>query len=109
MVTMYLSLAAVTLGAADSGLDVSGPAGLIALVAIPGLRAAVNAVMVLAILANANAWVFSASRLAEGILPGFLSTLSKHQLPLRSLWTLMTIYLVVIAAVSLGVVLLSTQ
>jgi len=113
VVAMYLALAAVTLGAADSGLDVSGPAGLVALVNNPGLRAAVNAVMVLAILANANAWVFSASRLAysagsDGILPGFLGTLSKHQLPLRSLWILMTIYLVVIVAVGLGVVSLST-
>lgn len=113
VVTMYLSLAAVTLGAANSGLDVSGPAGLVALVSNPGLRAAVNAVMVLAILANANAWVFGASRLAysaacERILPGFLGTLSKHQLPLKSLWTLMIIYLVVIVVVSFGVASLST-
>lgn len=113
VVTMYLSLAAVTLGAAHSGLDVSGPAGLVALVSIPAVRATVNAVMVLAILANANAWVFSASRLAysagcAGILPSFLGTLSKHRLPLKSLWALMTIYLVVIAAVSLGAVSLAT-
>lgn len=113
VVTMYLSLAAVTLGAAQLGLNVSGPAGLVALLNVPSLRATMNAVMVLAILANANAWVFGASRLAysagyEGILPSFLGTLSRRHLPLNSLWTLMTIYLIVVTVVGLGVVSLST-
>ncbi|MFH0881083.1 MAG: APC family permease [Lentisphaerota bacterium] len=113
VVILYLSLAAVTLGAASAGLDVSGPAGLIALVGHPGVRAIVNLVMVLAILANANAWIFSASRLAcaagqKGILPGFLGTLSKHQLPMQSLWVLLALYLSVIAIARLGIVTLST-
>ena len=111
--TMYLSLAAVTLGAAQLGLNVSGPSGLVALLNVPGLRTTMNAVMVLAILANANAWVFGASRLTysagcEGILPSFLGTLSKRHLPLNSLWTLMTIYLIIITVVGLGAVSLSS-
>jgi amino acid transporter len=113
VVAVYLSLAAVTIGAAASGVDLAGPAGLVQLMPGSTLGLAVTAVMLLVILANANAWVFGASRLVysagrQGPLPGFLGQLSQRQVPLPSLGSMLAVYLAVIAIVSSGIVRLDT-
>lgn len=113
VVAVYLSLAAVTIGAAASGVEIAGAAGLVGLMPGSGFGAAMTAVMLMVILANANAWVFGASRLVysagrEGILPSFLGRLSGRQVPLHSLWGMLAVYLAVIVIVGSGFIRLDT-
>jgi len=113
VVAVYLSLASVTIGAETAGVNIAGAAGLVELVPRSGFGAAVTAVMLLVILANANAWVFGASRLVysagcQGTLPRFLSRLSGRSVPVRSLWSMLGVYLVVVTIVGSGTVRLDT-
>lgn len=113
VVVIYLALAFTAIGAKVSGLDVAGAAGLTALVQDFALESVVIAIMVLIIVANANAWVFGASRLVyasgrEGILPPYLGTLAKTGVPSASLASLMTVYALVTIASGLGWLSLST-
>lgn len=94
---LYLALAATTIGASVSGVPVTGSSGLSALVGTGLVGKVLVAVMVLVILANANAWVFGASRLiysagSEGILPRSLGKLDSSDVPRNALLALMAFY-----------------
>ena len=113
VVVLYLSLAAVTIGAAASGVTITGPAGLVELVSGSVFGLVLTGIMLLVILANANAWVFGASRLVysagrQQLLPAYLGQLSRRQVPLHSLWTMLIVYLAVIVIVGAGIVRLDT-
>jgi amino acid transporter len=94
---LYWALAFTTVGAVHAGVDaVASPSGVIALLNGSILEPVCLMVIVLLILGNANAWVYSGSRFffaeaKEGILPSALATLSDRDVPVRCL---LTIYVV---------------
>lgn len=103
---LYFALALTSVGAQATGVSVEGAAGLTSLLAGTPLQAGVVVVMVLVILANANAWVFGASRLVysagrDGILPEALDRVNRDGIPVVSLLTLLGFYIVVIAGMSI--------
>lgn len=104
VVFLYLSLAVTSIGAQVSGVSVIGASGLVSLVKDTPVGTVLVGVMVLVILANANAWIFGASRLIyasgrQGILPAYLGRLSKHNVPSFSLISLFLFYTAVIIIV----------
>ena len=101
VVLLYLGLAITSIGAQVSGVTVKGASGLTSLVNKTPIGFLLMIIMVLVILANANAWVFGASRLIyasgrDGILPSFLGRLSKNSIPSASLISLLVVYTVVL-------------
>lgn len=110
---LYLSLAFTSIGAAASGRAVTGASGLVALVSGSWAGKLLVGVMVLVIVANANAWVFGASRLAfaagrDGILPQALARISSRDVPWVSLLALLGGYVIVIVASHFAGVTVST-
>ena len=100
---MYLVLAFTAIGAWSQGVKVASISGIASLTGQGVVSIVLVWVMVLIILANANAWVFSASRLVyaaseKRILPHFLAKLDKHASPINSLLTLFVAYTIVILA-----------
>lgn len=117
---LYLFLGLTTTGALDSGVPLHGAAGLAALLRGNSLGNPLIVVMLLVIMANANAWVFGASRLVyaagrRGIMPRFLGKLSRNDIPVASLGTLFCVYAGVILVRTLanlpidGIILLVNQ
>ncbi|HEX2049563.1 MAG TPA: APC family permease [Actinomycetota bacterium] len=97
VVALYVGLGFTTAGALESGRDVQGASGLAALLGDDVLADVLLVVMVLVIAANANAWVFGASRFLygagrSGALPAYLGTLSPRGVPVASLVTLLGCY-----------------
>jgi amino acid transporter len=104
---LYLALGFTTVGAMAGGVDVLGAAGLTSLLHETGVGDVLLALMVLVILANANAWVFGASRSLyaagrEGILPTYLGGLSRRNVPAASLVSLFAAYTATILVVQYG-------
>lgn len=82
---LYGVLAATTNGAALAGIPVDQTAGT-AMLYPPAWRGAFTVVIVLIVLANANAWVFGSSRLffaagKSGLLPATIGTTDRRGLP----------------------------
>jgi len=107
VVVLYLVLGLTTVGAQDRGLDLTGPSGLVTLVDQTPVGRLLVVVMVLVVLANANAWVFGASRLVfaagrDGVLPRALGRLSRRDVPAASLLALLAAYLAVIVVATAG-------
>ena len=107
VVVLYVVLGLTTVGAQDRGLDLTGPSGLVTLVDQTPVGRLLVVVMVLVVLANANAWVFGASRLVfaagrDGVLPRAFGRLSTRDVPAVSLLTLLAAYLAVIAIATAG-------
>jgi amino acid transporter len=107
VVVLYLVLGLTTVGAQDRGLDLTGPSGLVTLVDQTPVGRLLVVVMVLVVLANANAWVFGASRLVfaagrDGVLPRVFGRLSTRDVPAVSLLTLLAAYLAVIVIATAG-------
>ncbi len=89
VLALYWVLALTASGASLSGANVSGAAGLSVLFPAK-LRAAMNGLTAVIILANANSWIFGCSRLVfsggrDGILPSALGELDKAQIPRNAL------------------------
>jgi amino acid transporter len=87
---LYLLLALVSVGAELSGYSVKGPEGIALLVEDSVAERGLLFVMVLLLMANGNAWVFSISRLfyasgKEGSLFRGLGVLDSRGIPRRSL------------------------
>jgi amino acid transporter len=104
---LYLGLGYTTIGADARGVEVAGPSGLAALFRDTAVGGLLLALMILVILANANAWVFGASRSIyasgrDGILPRPLGRLSLRSVPAVSLVALFAIYTTVILVVRYG-------
>jgi amino acid transporter len=100
VVCLYFGLTITSLGAEASGVSVKGASGLASLVTNSPLGVFQLLIMVLVIPANANAWIFGASRLyysagRSGILPGFLGCLSTNDMPLNSLISSLLVYITV--------------
>jgi amino acid transporter len=98
---LYLLLAFTSIGAMANHIDVNGPAGLASLADNTPIAKILVFIMVLLIVANANSWVFVASRLVHStarqhILPRYLGTLSPKAIPNNSLMTLFAAYAIVI-------------
>lgn len=101
---LYLALGVMSVGAVILGNNVDGPAGVASLVGDGWFGSALIAIMVLVILANANAWVFGASRLIysagdQRILPSALGRLSRTGIPRVSLLVLLAGYTVLILVI----------
>jgi len=103
---LYIVLATVSAGAIINNIKLAGPSGLTVLIKnIPYYRIVLSAVVIL-IMANANAWIFGASRLiyASGrdkILPQFLGKLSKKDMPANSIIVLCLFYVLFVIALYL--------
>lgn len=94
---LYVLLALTSAGAELSGANVRGASGMANLVAAVFAEKGLLGVMVLVLLANGNAWVFSISRLfyasgKEGSLPGWLGHLDRRGIPMRSLFFLLAAF-----------------
>jgi amino acid transporter len=113
VVCLYFGLTITSLGAQSSGVSVKGAAGLASLVADSPMGIFQLLIMVLVIPANANAWIFGASRLyysagRAGILPAFLGRLAKNNIPLISLICSLFVYIAVTLATFLFKIPLTT-
>jgi amino acid transporter len=100
----YLLFAASVSASFLAGLPVSGLNGLVALLPAGPAGTVALTVMVVILVANANSWVFGASRAFHsaakgGVLPAFLGRETKRQIPLASLCGALAIYIVVIALI----------
>ncbi len=103
---LYLILAFTSVGAELSGYPLKGPEGMARLVEDSVAEKGLLFVMVLVLLANGNAWVFSISRLfyasgKEGSLFRWLGTLDSRGIPRRSLLFLLFAFSGVILAAPL--------
>jgi amino acid transporter len=97
---LYLSLAFVVNGAQSQGTDVTGAAGLVGLLP-SGARPLVTVLIIVTIIANANAWVLGASRLTfsagrNGLLPDWFSKVTSRGMPMMALAGMMAVYTIVI-------------
>jgi amino acid transporter len=104
---LYLALGLTTIGADAEGLKIKGASGLTALIRETPVGGVLLPLMILVILANANAWVFGASRSIyaagrAGILPRALGRLSGRSVPATSLVTLFAVYTLTILVVQYG-------
>ena len=95
--SLYLILAFTSVGAELSGYSVKGPEGMARLVESSVAEKGLLFVMLLVLLANGNAWVFSISRLfyasgKEGSLFRWLGVLDSRGLPSRSLLFLLAAF-----------------
>lgn len=104
VLVLYWILALTASGASLSGAGVSGAAGLSALFPAK-LRAAMNGLTAIIILANANSWIFGCSRLVfsggrDGILPSALGELDKAQIPRNALAFMGVTFSVIVLAMS---------
>jgi amino acid transporter len=104
---LYLALGFTTIGADAEGVKIAGAAGLTALIRETPVGDVLLPLMILVILANANAWVFGASRSVyaagrEGILPRRLGRLSGRSVPAASLVALFAVYVGVILVLQYG-------
>ena len=104
---LYLALGFTTIGADAEGVRIAGAAGLTALIRETPVGDVLLPLMILVILANANAWVFGASRSVyaagrEGILPRRLGRLSGRSVPAASLVALFAVYVGVILVLQYG-------
>jgi amino acid transporter len=104
---LYLALGFTTIGADAEGVKIAGAAGLTALIRETPVGDVLLPLMILVILANANAWVFGASRSVyaagrEGILPRRLGRLSGRNVPAASLLALFAVYVGVILVLQYG-------
>lgn len=93
VVVLYLTLAAVTSGAALQGQNVAHESGLLMLFHAPWLKFAVGIVMALMMVSSQNAWIFGASRMLysasnDGFFPARLAQLNDAKMPAYALWTL---------------------
>jgi amino acid transporter len=104
VLVLYWFLALTASGASLSGVNVSGAAGLSVL--FPGkLRAAMNGLTAVIILANANSWIFGCSRLVfsggrDGILPSALGELDEAQIPRNALLFMGVTFSIIVLAMS---------
>ncbi|TYQ17914.1 UNVERIFIED_CONTAM: amino acid/polyamine/organocation transporter (APC superfamily) [Acetivibrio alkalicellulosi] len=101
VISLYLALAATSIGAQVSGISVEGASGLASLMNHTPIGFVLTLFMVLVILANLNAWMFGFSRSVYssgrvGILPSYLGRLSKKNVPVNSLITLFIVYVLII-------------
>jgi amino acid transporter len=104
---LYLALGFTSIGADAKGVHIAGASGLTALIRETPVGDVLLPLMILVILANANAWVFGASRSIyaagrEGILPRPLGRLSRRRIPAVSLLTMLAVYVAVILVVQYG-------
>jgi amino acid transporter len=104
---LYLALGFTSIGADAEGVHIAGASGLTALIRETPVGDVLLPLMILVILANANAWVFGASRSIyaagrEGILPRPLGRLSRRRIPAVSLLALFAVYVLVILVVQYG-------
>ena len=104
---LYLALGFTTIGADAEGVRIAGASGLTALIRETPVGDVLLPLMILVILANANAWVFGASRSIyaagrEGILPRRLGRLSSRSIPAASLLALFAVYVLVVLVVQYG-------
>jgi len=104
---LYLALGYTTIGADAEGVHIAGASGLTALIRDTPIGDVLLPLMILVILANANAWVFGASRAIyasgrDGILPRPLGRLSRRNVPAASLLALFAVYVLVILVVQYG-------
>ena len=104
---LYLALGFTTIGADAEGVHIAGASGLTALIRETPVGDVLLPLMVLVILANANAWVFGASRAIyaagrEGILPRQLGRLNGRSVPAASLLALFAVYVLTILVVQYG-------
>lgn len=100
----YFLLALISSGAVKSGVDISGMSGVASLFEVGFIGKFLVFFIVLVILANANSWVFGASRLIYSasenkILPTFLSKLNTNSIPRNSLMTLGGFYILFILGI----------
>lgn len=103
---IYIVFAMATTLASLSGYNVTGLAGVTALMGEGKLRSVLLVITVLVLVANANSWVFGSSRAfysagARGYLPSFLASLNNNKLPIRSLVILLIVYIVVMTVMNL--------
>jgi amino acid transporter len=94
---LYVLLALVTTGAALSGRAVGGASGMANLLPRNVGEKGLIVVMILVLLANGNAWVFSISRMLyaagrDGILPAPLARLDRRGIPTTSLIWLLAVF-----------------
>ena len=104
---LYLALGFTSIGADAKGVHIAGASGLTALIRETPVGDVLLPLMILVILANANAWVFGASRGIyaagrEGILPRPLGRLNGRSIPVVSLLTMFAVYVLVILVVQYG-------
>lgn len=104
VLALYWVLALTASGASLSGVGVSGAAGLSVLFPAK-LRAAMNGLTAVIILANANSWIFGCSRLVfsgakDGILPSALGELDKAQIPRNALAFMGLTFSIIVLAMS---------
>jgi len=101
----YLMLAMLASGATSLGIKVSGTSAISSLIGNNGFAGNLLIFfIVIVILANANSWVFGASRLIysageQGILPSFLGKLNSKKIPSNSLIALFLFYLLFITLI----------
>jgi amino acid transporter len=101
----YFMLAMLSSGATALGVVVSGTSAVSSLVGNNGFAGNLLVFfIVIVILANANSWVFGASRLIysageQGILPTYLGRLNSKKIPVNSLISLFVFYLFFIALI----------
>lgn len=104
VLALYWTLALTASGASLSGVSVSGAAGLSVLFPAK-LRAVMNGLTAVIILANANAWIFGCSRLVfsggrDGILPSALGELDKAQIPRNALLFMAVTFSIIVLGMS---------
>jgi APA family basic amino acid/polyamine antiporter/amino acid efflux transporter len=103
--TLFLMLAFTNIGAAATGdRSTLGPAGLVSLLDSATLKSACALVFVILIVGNANAWMYTVSRMLlaeakDGILPRSLGKLSSRLVPVRCI---LLCFVVVIASIAIG-------
>lgn len=98
---LYLLLALTSSGAELSGQTVKGASGMANLIGEIFAEKGLLFVMVMVLLANGNAWVFSISRMVyasgrEGSLPRWLGILDNRGIPTRSLLAILVVFSAVI-------------
>jgi APA family basic amino acid/polyamine antiporter/amino acid efflux transporter len=101
---IYLIFALVATSASMSGYEVIGLTGVTSMMGKGILREVLLVVTVIVLIANANSWVFGASRAFysasdRGYLPNSLSIINKNKLPKNSLLATLCIYVVVIVGI----------
>lgn len=98
---IYGIFSAVITAAALKGMDVAGLAGIASVLPADRIGQILLAIMVLILVANANAWVYGSSRAyysaaVAGLLPKAIGTTNKHGIPVYSLSLALLIYISVI-------------
>ena len=97
---VYIAFALTATLASMAGEDVAGLSGLTSLMGDGSQRQVMLALTVMVLVANANSWVFGASRAFysaanQGVLPHMLSKLNERSLPHASLLFTLGLYIIV--------------